>query len=166
MFKRPGDISQYAELYAIPAMLFVGLYAAGSYLGLVDFAGESQMVYLISSIMCISAIAGLSSQETAQFGQAMGITGVAGGLAGTLGLAYAGGASAPLLCQIGGTLSVGTAIGAAVASQVEITSLPQLVAAFHSFVGLAAALTAIASALVGAGGPAAVDMLHAGSEYL
>lgn len=164
MFKREGDVSQYPEMYGVPAALFVGLYAAGCYSGFVDIASESQMVYLIASVMCIGAIGGLSSQKTAQFGNAMGLTGVAGGLAGTLGLAYASGASGPLLTQIGTVLAGGTAAGMTVASQVEITALPQLVAAFHSLVGLAASLTAIASAL--SVEPGAADAMHATSEYL
>ena len=127
-----GEVSQFPELYAVPALLFVGLYAAGAYLGLVDLANdarlrgidefsrengefniftegncgfdfffqiplgfklfaskqlsaafavhsqlnamlpcwstprneESQMVYLVASMMCIGAISGLSSQQT------------------------------------------------------------------------------------------------------
>lgn len=50
------------------------------------------------------------------------------------------------------------------ASQVEVTALPQLVAAFHSLVGAAAALAAVASALGAEAG--ATDSMHAASEYL
>lgn len=163
MFKRETDVSQFPELYAVPALLFVGLYAAGAYLGLVDLANESQMVYLVASMMCIGAISGLSSQQTAQFGNAMGLSGVLGALAGTLGLAYAHGATTAVLTQIATVLAAGTGLGIAVASQVEITSLPQLVAAFHSLVGLAASLTAVASALQH---PGTADAMHATSEYL
>ncbi|CAE7502453.1 NNT [Symbiodinium natans] len=162
MFKRETDVSQFAELYALPAALFVGLYVFGTSFGYMDLASESQMVYLISSLMCIVAIGGLSSQQTAQFGNAMGLSGVVGALAGTLGLAYAQGASAAVLTQIATVLATGTALGMAVASQVEITSLPQLVAAFHSLVGMAASLTAISSALQHPG----ADAMHATSEYL
>lgn len=159
------EVSQFPELYALPALLFVGLYAGGSYMGLMDLAQESQMVYLLASMMCIGAISGLSSQQTAQFGNAMGLSGVLGALAGTLGLAMAHGATSAVLTQIATVLATGTALGMAVASQVEITSLPQLVAAFHSLVGLAASLTAVASALesTAAGGG---DAMHAVSEYL
>eukprot|EP00929_Paragymnodinium_shiwhaense_P015992 TRINITY_DN1240_c0_g1_i3.p1 TRINITY_DN1240_c0_g1~~TRINITY_DN1240_c0_g1_i3.p1 ORF type:complete len:1200 (-),score=345.36 TRINITY_DN1240_c0_g1_i3:468-4067(-) len=167
MFKRKDDIPQYEHLYAIPALLFIGMYAASGYNSWFDVAGESHVAYLIASVMCIGAVGGLSSQKTAQFGQAMGLTGVAGGLAGTLGLAIAGGASTPVLAQIGGTMGVGGLLGAGVASGVEVTSLPQLVAAFHSLVGLAAALTAIGSALVHSGADAgSADLMHATSEYL
>jgi len=162
MFKRGTDVPQFAEMYALPAALFVGLYAVGTSFGYMDLASESQMVYLISSLMCIGAIGGLSSQQTAQFGNAMGLSGVVGALAGTLGLAYAQGAGAAVLTQIATVLATGTALGMAVASQVEITSLPQLVAAFHSLVGLAASLTAVASALQQPG----ADAMHATSEYL
>ena len=165
MFKRESDVSQFPELYAIPAMLFVGLYAVGSYFGVVDWGNESQMVYLVASMMCIAAIQGLSSQLTAQFGNAMGLSGVLGALAGTVGLAYAHGATTAVLTQIATVLAAGTGLGIAVASQVEITALPQLVAAFHSLVGFAASLTAVASALQHGGG-SATDAMHATSEYL
>ncbi|CAJ1438054.1 unnamed protein product [Effrenium voratum] len=166
MFKRDTDVSQFPELYAVPAAMFVGLYAAGSYYGYMDLAGESQMVYLVASMMCIGAISGLSSQQTAQFGNAMGLSGVAGALAGTFGLAYANGASPEVLTQIATVLATGTGLGIGVASQVEITSLPQLVAAFHSLVGLAASLTSVASALAHASSGGSADAMHATSEYL
>jgi NAD(P) transhydrogenase len=166
MFKRKDDVPQYEQLYAVPALIFIGAYAASCHYGWFDVAGESQMAYLISSVMCIGAVGGLSSQKTAQFGNAMGLSGVAGGLAGTLGLAIAGGASTPVLAQIGGTMAAGGILGSTVASGVEVTSLPQLVAAFHSLVGLAAALTAIGSAMHSVAEPGSADVMHATSEYL
>jgi H+-translocating NAD(P) transhydrogenase len=51
------------------------------------------------------------------------------------------------LAQMGGALVAGGAVGAAVSSRVGITELPQLVAAFHSFVGAAAVMTAWSSYL-------------------
>ena len=52
---------------------------------------------------------------------------------------------AATLAQMGGVLAIGGLTGRAVANRVAITELPQLVAAFHSFVGAAAVLTAGAS---------------------
>lgn len=46
---------------------------------------------------------------------------------------------------MGATMAVGGTIGAIVANRIAVTDLPQLVALFHSFVGLAAVLTSIAS---------------------
>ena len=40
-FSRETEVSQFPELYAVPALLFVGLYAAGAYLGLVDLANDA-----------------------------------------------------------------------------------------------------------------------------
>ena len=40
----PSQVSQFSELYAIPAMLFVGLYAVGSYFGVVDWGNDTWRV--------------------------------------------------------------------------------------------------------------------------
>ena len=55
--------------------------------------------------------------------------------------------STDLLTQMGAMMGVGGAIGAVISSRIAVSDLPQLVAAFHSFVGLAAVLTAIAKYL-------------------
>lgn len=141
MFKRPTDPKEYNYLYAIPAIAFTGLYGMAALNGL-DHV--HQMAYLGSSLCCVGALAGLSSQKTARLGNALGMIGVSGGLAATLGPMSL---SPELLMQIGGCMTGGGLIGLAIAKKLEITDLPQLVAAFHSLVGLAAVLTCFATYL-------------------
>ena len=64
-------------------------------------------------------------------GNALGVMGVSGGVAATIGLL-----NPPLevLAQMGGAALMGGAVGATIAKRVEITSLPQLVALFHRFI--------------------------------
>merc|ERR1719431_2144731 len=82
---------------------------------------------------------------TARLGNALGVIGVSTGLAATLGaLAPAN----PLLVQMATMMGVGGAIGSVIAKKIQVTDLPQLVALFHSFVGVAAVLTCIASYIV------------------
>jgi NAD(P) transhydrogenase len=99
-------------------------------------------VLLTSALLCVFAIGGLSSQTTANFGNKMGLLGVSGGLLVTTATA---GTSAPLLCQMGAVMGTGAVLGAAVASKAGVTDLPQLVAGFHSLVGVAAVATALSS---------------------
>lgn len=69
-----------------------------------------------------------------------GFTFVSIGLAATLGSIHL---DMPLITQIGTTMGTGGLLGAIVARRIAITDLPQLVAAFHSLVGMAAVLTCV-----------------------
>ena len=101
-----------------------------------------QMAFLASSVCCVGAIGSLASQSTARMGNMLGIVGVGTGIAATL----ASVAPSPaLLTQMGMMMLGGGAVGLTVAKKVALTELPELVAAFHSVVGLAAVLTAGAS---------------------
>lgn len=141
MFKRPTDPPEYNYLYAIPAATFTGLYAMAALNGMEHV---HQMAYLGASLCCVGALAGLSSQKTSRLGNALGMIGVTGGLAATLGLMNL---TPELLTQIGGCMTGGGLLGLIIAKKLEITDLPQLVAAFHSLVGLAAVLTCFATYL-------------------
>ncbi|XP_060810547.1 NAD(P) transhydrogenase, mitochondrial [Amyelois transitella] len=139
MFKRPGDPPEYGYLYAIPAVALLGGYITTALQG---FPEVHQMAYLASSLCCVGALAGLSSQTTARKGNYLGMIGVAGGIAATLGSLTP---SAEVLAQMIGVAGIGGALGATIAKKIEITDLPQLVAGFHSLVGMAAVLTCIAT---------------------
>ena len=137
MFKRAGDPEDFNYYYAIPAGGLAAAYAGGAAVG-VDL---TQMAYLVSAICCISSIAGLASQESARLGNALGVMGVSTGILATIGSMSLHG-NAPfdplVLGQMGIAIGSGTFLGHTIAKRIEVTDLPQLTAAFHSVVGLAA----------------------------
>ncbi|KAL1140911.1 hypothetical protein AAG570_000839, partial [Ranatra chinensis] len=139
MFRRPGDPPEYNGLYAIPAATLLGGYSLGALYGYPEI---HHMAALAASLCCVGALAGLSSQTTSRIGNNLGIIGVSSGIAATLG---ALGPTTETLIQMGACLGVGGLIGSIVAKKIQITDLPQLVAAFHSLVGLAAVLTCVAT---------------------
>merc|ERR1712038_802341 len=139
MFKRPTDPPEYNSLYGVPAAAFLGSYGYAVAQGYPEI---HQMAYLASSLCCVGALAGLSSQPTARLGNALGMIGVSGGVAATLGQLMP---SHPVLAQMGLAAGGGAIIGSTIAKRIEITDLPQLVAAFHSLVGAAAVLTCVAT---------------------
>ncbi|KAJ7994822.1 hypothetical protein DPEC_G00253450 [Dallia pectoralis] len=141
MFKRPTDPPEYNILYALPTGIFIGGYGASVAAGY----NIEQMMYLGSGMCCVGALAGLSSQKTSRLGNALGIMGVAGGLAATLGSLKP---SPELLAQMSAAMATGGTMGLTIARRIEITDLPQLVAAFHSLVGLAAVLTCVAEYMI------------------
>merc|ERR1712061_70214 len=139
MFKRPTDPPEHNYLYGIPAGAFMASYAYAVTQGYPEI---HKMAYLTSSLCCVGALAGLSSQPTARLGKALGMIGVTGGVTCTLGQILP---SQPVLAQMGLAAGGGALIGSTIAKRIEITDLPQLVAAFHSLVGMAAVLTCVAT---------------------
>ncbi|KAB8234785.1 putative nicotinamide nucleotide transhydrogenase [Aspergillus alliaceus] len=157
MFKRPTDPPEYPWLYAIPALLFGGGFVAAASTGM---AGLVQAGYLISSVLCIGSISGLSSQLTARRGNILGILGVASGILASL---AAVGFSPEVLAQFGAVAGVGSVVGALIGRRITPTGLPQTVAALHSVVGLAAVLTSIGSVITDIGD---ITTLHMVTAYL
>jgi NAD(P) transhydrogenase subunit beta len=100
------------------------------------------IAYIAASALFILSLGGLSRQETARRGNVYGIVGMLIALVATAAAMNTGGL--PLLA---GALAPGLIIGAIVASRVQMTSMPELVAILHSFVGLAAVLVGFATYL-------------------
>jgi NAD(P) transhydrogenase subunit beta len=106
--------------------------------------------YLGAAILFILSLGGLSSQETSRRGNVYGMLGMAIAILGTVFLTLTGeeAIGRPYgFLLIGGAVAVGGGIGAVLAARVQMTSMPQLVAALHSFVGLAAVLVGISTYL-------------------
>ena len=103
----------------------------------------TSLAYLIAAVLFILALRGLSHPETSRRGNQMGIAGMAIAIAAT---ALHSGMTLPGLLIILVGIAIGGSIGTVVALRIKMTALPQLVAAFHSLVGLAAVCVA-ASAL-------------------
>ena len=99
--------------------------------------------YLISAVCFILALRGLSSPATSQQGNRIGIAGMAIAIVVTLFILPDPDWGSYLLIVIG--LAVGGTIGAVIAQRIEMTAMPQLVAAFHSLVGMAAVFVAAAA---------------------
>jgi NAD(P) transhydrogenase len=138
MFKRKDDAPEAVAIYALPAAVLLGTYLVGTSLGW----ALNGAVLLTSALFCVFAIGGLSSQTTANFGNKMGLLGVTGGLLVT---SATSGTTLALKTQMGAIMAGGAALGAAISSKVKVTDLPQLVAGFHAFVGLAAVVTALSA---------------------
>jgi len=100
------------------------------------------LLYLGSGVLFILALRGLSHPETSRRGNYMGMAGMAIAVLTTLAVAVPD-ALRFILILIG--LGVGGGIGAYIASRFPMTAMPQLVAAFHSLVGLAAVFVAAAA---------------------
>jgi NAD(P) transhydrogenase subunit beta len=113
--------------------------------------------YLVAAISFIMALRGLSSPVTSRQGNAFGIFGMVVAIGVTV---LTPGVVSPYL--IVGGLVVGGAVGTVVALRIKMTALPQLVAAFHSLVGLAAVFVAAAAYVspeaFGIGSPGKIHM--------
>jgi NAD(P) transhydrogenase subunit beta len=99
-------------------------------------------LYLVAAILFILALRGLSSPVTSRQGNRFGMTGMAVAIAATL-LHPGMMASGYGLIFLG--VAIGGSAGAFIARTIQMTALPQLVAAFHSLVGLAAVFVAAAA---------------------
>src|SRR5690242_15302983 len=107
-------------------------------------ANIAALLYLASGVLFILSLRGLSSPETSRAGANNGVIGMAIAIVTTLWMLWdgSGGLDAVTLLIIVGGIAVGGAVGAVVAQRIKMTAMPQLVAFFHSLVGLAAVLVA------------------------
>ena len=140
-------------------------------------AGLLTVAYVAASILFILSLGGLSNQESARRGNLNGIIGMLIAIAATA-IFIVGGFEgvAPFTLDgqgfgiLSGAILVGALIGAALAARVAMTSMPELVAVLHSFVGLAAVLVGISSYLSPLGGGHALTgtekMIHEIEIYL
>jgi NAD(P) transhydrogenase subunit beta len=101
------------------------------------------LLYLVSGGLFIQALRGLSNPETAQRGNQLGMAGMGIAIVTTLAAAPPASLTAWILIIAG--LAAGGSIGAITARRIAMTAMPQLVAAFHSLVGLAAVFVAAAA---------------------
>lgn len=145
MFKRPDDPPEYNSVWLLPAAVFGSAFLYSHFaLGMTHIYG---MAYLCASVLSIVAIGGLGSVSTARIGNSCGQLGVFFGVLGTLAMLSAN-LPLPLLMQMAGCMTLGGSVGYFIADRAGPTELPQLVAAFHSFVGLAAVLVSLSSHLI------------------
>ena len=115
------------------------------------------LAYLIAGVCFILALRGLSSPESSRRGNFIGMLGMAIAIGTTLathGLAT--------IAEIAGAMTIGGGIGLTVARKIQMTAMPQLVAAFHSLVGMAAVLVGAAAFL----NPSAYGIIDAGGHIL
>ncbi|GIU82635.1 MAG: Re/Si-specific NAD(P)(+) transhydrogenase subunit beta [Acidobacteria bacterium] len=123
--------------------------------------GLITIAYIIASILFILSLGGLSNQETARRGNLYGILGMIIALLATA--AQMSSESYPVLAAV---LIPGAMIGAFVASRVQMTAMPQLVAILHSFVGLAAVLVGFATYLGKQQVQEAEKLIHLAEIYI
>jgi NAD(P) transhydrogenase subunit beta len=103
-------------------------------------ANMAALAYLVASVCFILALRGLSHPESSRAGNIYGIIGMVIAIAATLALPEV---VSYWLIIVG--FLIGGTIGTVIALRIQMTALPQLVAAFHSLVGLAAVLVAAAA---------------------
>jgi proton-translocating NAD(P)+ transhydrogenase subunit beta len=113
------------------------------------------LLYLVAGVLFILALRGLSSPESSRRGNQFGMIGMAIAVATTLG-AHPPASPISWALVVGG-IAIGGGVGAVIARRVPMTAMPELVAAFHSLVGMAAVLVAAGAFYA----PAAFDI---GSE--
>ncbi len=132
-------------------------------------ASIAALAYLGAGVLFILSLRGLSSPETSRRGNTFGMVGMALAIAVTLLTLWGTGTLDGLtLGLIAAGVVVGGGVGAVIARKVPMTAMPQLVAAFHSLVGMAACLVAIGAIYApiafgiddGAGGIKALSLIE------
>ena len=103
-------------------------------------ANLAAVLYLVAGVLFILSLRGLSSPASSRQGNLFGMVGMAIAVATTLAIHPPADGIAWLLVILG--IAIGGSIGAVIARRVPMTSMPELVAAFHSLVGMAAVLVA------------------------
>jgi len=106
-------------------------------------ANIAATLYLVAGVLFIMALRGLSSPASARQGNLFGMIGMLIAIVTTL--AVSNPESWVSWALIIGGLSIGGTVGAVMAKRIAMTDMPQLVAAFHSLVGLAAVFVAAAA---------------------
>jgi len=106
-------------------------------------ANFAAIAYLVAGVLFILALRGLSSPETSRRGNLFGMIGMALAVLITLIVAKPSGGQTWLMML--GAVAIGGIVGGIIAQKIPMTAMPQLVAAFHSLVGLAAVLVAAAA---------------------
>lgn len=164
MFRRPTDPPEFQQYWLAPG---IALPAAMTFLWSGGAVNMYEVGYLAASVFCIASLAALSSQTTARLGNTIGILGVSWGVFSAM--LYLKGVDLPLevFAQMGACAAIGGSIGLVIANKISPMDLPQLVAAFHSLVGMAAVLTCLSSHLSHAAHFATDPMaaIHLGSIF-
>jgi NAD(P) transhydrogenase subunit beta len=131
------------------------------------------LAYLVASLLFIMSLRGLSGQETARGGNRFGFIGMVLAVIMTAAallipgdIATATMPSPTVLGVLAGALGVGAVVGALLASRVAMTSMPELVAILHSFVGAAAVLCGIANYLEPTGVAVGENQAHLVEIYV
>ncbi len=125
-------------------------------------ASLAAFLYLVAGILFILSLRGLSHPTSSRQGNLFGMIGMALAVVTTLAYRPPVGLSAWLLVVVG--VAIGGGIGAVLAKRIEMTKMPQLVAFFHSLVGLAAVLVAAGALFApNAFGIGTPGTIHAGS---
>src|SRR5664280_2517533 len=131
-----------------------------------------QAAYIVSALLFIMALAGLSKHETAKTGNAYGVTGMAIAIVATIALALKA-ASAEGALGVPATVGlivvamlIGAVIGLWRAKSVEMTEMPELIAILHSLVGAAAVLVGYNSFLTEKGLVGALANIHSVEVFL
>jgi NAD(P) transhydrogenase subunit beta len=131
-----------------------------------------QAAYIVSALLFIMALAGLSKHETAKTGNAYGVTGMAIAIVASIALALKGADAEGALgvpAAIGLiflAMSIGAVIGIWRAKSVEMTQMPELIAILHSLVGAAAVLVGYNSFLTEEGLTGSLANIHSVEVFL